>query len=105
MRRAAFHRPLAPKGWEGGKQLRPASQETGQAKETRTAVGCDGKEHMMNTTISTSARASEKTTALLSVLGMLMLGMVVLFAAGHAQSATLHDAAHDVRHATGFTCH
>ena len=34
-----------------------------------------------------------------------MLGMVVLFAAGHAQSATLHDAAHDVRHATGFPCH
>ena len=60
---------------------------------------------MMNMTISTSARASEKTTALLSVLGMLMLGMVILFAAGHAQSATLHDAAHDVRHATGFPCH
>ena len=59
----------------------------------------------MNTTISTSTRASEKTTALLSVLGMLMLGMVILLAAGHAQSATLHDAAHDVRHATGFPCH
>ena len=53
----------------------------------------------MNTT-TTSTRASEKTTALLSVLGM-----VILFAAGHAQSATLHDAAHDVRHATGFPCH
>lgn len=59
----------------------------------------------MNTMISTSTRASEKTTALLSVLGMLMLGMVVLFVAGHAQAATLHDAAHDVRHATGFPCH
>ena len=59
----------------------------------------------MNTTISTSTRASEKTTALLSVLGMLMLGMVILFAAGHAQSATLHDAAHDVRHATGLAFH
>jgi cobalt transporter subunit CbtB len=69
-----------------------------------TAVGCDGKEHMMNTT-TISTRASEKTTALLSVLGMAMLGLVILFAAGHAQSATLHDAAHDVRHATGFPCH
>ncbi|MBL9062447.1 CbtB domain-containing protein [Tabrizicola sp.] len=59
----------------------------------------------MNTTISTSTRASDKTKALLSVLGMLMLGMVILFAAGHAQSATLHDAAHDVRHASGFPCH
>jgi cobalt transporter subunit CbtB len=59
----------------------------------------------MNTTISTSTGTSDKTRALLSVLGMLMLGMVILFAAGHAQSATLHDAAHDVRHATGFPCH
>ena len=59
----------------------------------------------MNTTISTSTRASDNTKALLSVLGMLMLGMVILFAAGHAQSATLHDAAHDVRHASGFPCH
>ena len=59
----------------------------------------------MNTTTISKTRTSEKTTALLSVLGMLMLGMVILFAAGHAQSATLHDAAHDVRHATGFPCH
>ncbi len=69
-----------------------------------TAVGCDGEEQEMMTT-TTSTRVSEKTTALLSVLGMLMLGAVILFAAGHAQSATLHDAAHDVRHATGFPCH
>jgi cobalt transporter subunit CbtB len=69
-----------------------------------TAVGCDGLEQEMMTT-TTSTRVSEKTTTLLSVLGMLMLGAVILFAAGHAQSATLHDAAHDVRHATGFPCH
>jgi cobalt transporter subunit CbtB len=24
---------------------------------------------------------------------------------GHVQAAALHDAAHDVRHATGFPCH
>ena len=71
---------------------------------SRTSVGCDGKENMMNTT-PTSIRAAEGTTALLSVLGMAMLGLVILFVAGHAQSATLHDAAHDVRHATGFPCH
>jgi len=60
---------------------------------------------MKMTTTTISTRASEKTTALLSVLGMAMLGLAILFAAGHAQSATLHDAAHDVRHATGFPCH
>lgn len=56
----------------------------------------------MNTTIHTT---TEKTNTLLAVLFMAVLGGGLLFAAGHAQSATLHDAAHDVRHATGFPCH
>ena len=70
----------------------------------QTAVGCDGQEMKMMMTI-TKTRASEKTTTLLSVLGMALLGLTIVFAAGHATSATLHDAAHDVRHATGFPCH
>lgn len=69
-----------------------------------TAVGCDGQEMKMMMTI-TKTRASEKTTTLLSVLGMALLGLTIVVAAGHAQSATMHDAAHDVRHATGFPCH
>lgn len=69
-----------------------------------TAVGCDGQEMKMMMTIAKTC-ASEKTTTLLSVLGMALLGLMIVVAAGHAQSATLHDAAHDVRHATGFPCH
>jgi len=34
-----------------------------------------------------------------------LIGGTVLFVAGYAQSAALHDAAHDIRHATGFPCH
>ncbi|MGL6209166.1 MAG: CbtB domain-containing protein [Paracoccaceae bacterium] len=50
--------------------------------------------------------SSVKTgSALASVLFMAVLGLSLLFVAGHAQSAALHDAAHDVRHATGFPCH
>lgn len=48
---------------------------------------------------------SEKTSGLVSVAFVALLGVAVLFVAGHAQSATLHDAAHDIRHATGFPCH
>ncbi len=59
----------------------------------------------MNTTNTTTIQTAEKSTALMSVLFMVILGGVILFAAGHAQSATLHDTAHDVRHATGFPCH
>ncbi|WP_435257030.1 CbtB domain-containing protein [Thioclava sp. FR2] len=50
-------------------------------------------------------RSNAKASALLSVLFVAVLGGATLFIAGHAQSAALHDAAHDVRHATGFPCH
>ena len=58
----------------------------------------------MNMT-TTTTRASDKTSALLAVLFVATLGAALLFVAGHLQAATLHDAAHDVRHATGFPCH
>jgi cobalt transporter subunit CbtB len=56
----------------------------------------------MNTT---TTHSSEKSQALMAVLFMAVLGGALLFAAGHAQSTTLHEAAHDMRHATGFPCH
>ena len=56
----------------------------------------------MNTQTLTTAKA---TTNLVSILFVALLGGVILFAAGHAQSGALHDAAHDVRHATGFPSH
>ena len=34
-----------------------------------------------------------------------MIGVAVISLTGHVQAAALHDAAHDVRHATGFPCH
>jgi cobalt transporter subunit CbtB len=34
-----------------------------------------------------------------------VLGVTLISITGHVQAAALHDAAHDVRHATGFPCH
>lgn len=34
-----------------------------------------------------------------------VLGFFIVAVAGHVQASTLHDAAHDVRHTTGFPCH
>lgn len=34
-----------------------------------------------------------------------VMGIALMVVTGHVQAATLHDAAHDVRHATGFPCH
>ena len=56
----------------------------------------------MNAMTTTAAKSA---SGLMSVLFVALLGATILFVAGHAQSATLHDAAHDARHATGFPCH
>lgn len=55
------------------------------------------------TTIAKGASASSNSIA--SIVIVAFLGAAVIFTAGLAQSNTLHDAAHDVRHATGFPCH
>lgn len=60
----------------------------------------------MNATITTAAHSSAKASSgLVSIAFVTLIGATLLFVAGHAQSATLHDAAHDMRHATGFPCH
>ncbi|MCE5975019.1 CbtB-domain containing protein [Sinirhodobacter sp. WL0062] len=53
----------------------------------------------------TTLSSVKTTSGLASVLAMVVMGLALMFVAGHAQSATLHDAAHDMRHATGFPCH
>mgnify|MGYP000149031058 CR=1 FL=1 len=63
--------------------------------------GARGKIHIINL---------EKTMPLFSdamnfISAIAQKRGTILFVAGHAQSATLHDAAHDVRHSTGFPCH
>ncbi len=34
-----------------------------------------------------------------------LLGLVLVYGAGFAQTAELHNGAHDARHAAGFPCH
>ena len=53
----------------------------------------------------TQTTTFSRTATLLPVLFTALLGATVIFLAGHAQSQGLHDAAHDMRHATGFPCH
>ena len=52
-----------------------------------------------------SAAISVAPVALAPVAFVAVLGLALLVVAGHAGSAALHDAAHDMRHATGFACH
>lgn len=41
----------------------------------------------------------------LAALTAALIGVAVISVAGQIQVSALHDAAHDVRHATGFPCH
>ncbi|WP_390912651.1 CbtB-domain containing protein [Pseudosulfitobacter sp. SM2401] len=60
----------------------------------------------MNTNVK--AIAAPQTSArsnLLTAAFAVLMGVGIIFVTGHVQAAALHDAAHDVRHATGFPCH
>lgn len=56
-------------------------------------------------TMTVEDHASASRTSLASAFFALILGVGIIAVTGHVQAAALHDAAHDVRHATGFPCH
>ena len=55
-------------------------------------------------TTSTAIR-TRSDASLATILFVAFLGAGLLFAAGFANSAVMHDAAHDTRHSIGFPCH
>ena len=57
----------------------------------------------MNT--ATIQSGATKSSVLAAALVVFTMGLGLIAVAGHVQAAALHDAAHDVRHATGFPCH
>lgn len=56
----------------------------------------------MTTVVSTRAVSG---TRLLPIAAAALIGLAIITVTGHVQATTLHDAAHDVRHAVGFPCH
>ncbi len=44
-------------------------------------------------------------TDILAITATAFLGLALVFVAGFANSATLHDVSHDQRHAIAFPCH
>mgnify|MGYP006439356805 CR=1 FL=1 len=72
--------------------------------DTPNAVGWTARSNKMTTL--TKARAhTAGGRDILSIMLVAAIGVGLFFVAGHAQSAALHDAAHDTRHAAGFPCH
>lgn len=60
----------------------------------------------MNSAYSrTGLRAVPDTRPLLPALAAALLGVAILFGVALANSDTIHNAAHDTRHAAAFPCH
>lgn len=53
----------------------------------------------------TTQTLSTAKTNTFSIVFAAFIGLAIMIVAGHVQATTLHDAAHDARHATGFPCH
>lgn len=65
------------------------------ASHTSTAVPA-----FVPTTSATTA-----ASVLLQLSAALVLGLVMLYGVGFSEASVAHNAAHDVRHATGRPCH
>jgi cobalt transporter subunit CbtB len=48
---------------------------------------------------------SQRADTRLAALAAFVFGVGLVFATGFAHSTTLHNAAHDTRHALSFPCH
>ena len=62
----------------------------------------------MQNQIATKVKLETRSTELsksLQIAFAVILGSVILYGAGFANSAVVHNAAHDIRHAQGFPCH
>ncbi len=58
----------------------------------------------MTTRTATLTNISVKERVMVSIAA-LAFGLFIVWTTGFAHSATLHNAAHDTRHSTGFPCH
>lgn len=59
----------------------------------------------MASTVASTGKVLSVSDRLILGFSALLLGGFLVFGVGLANSATIHDTAHDVRHANGFPCH
>jgi len=93
--------PLEQSG-KAGSSHNTASQETCQVHELQSSSGEATHRSIDDMTTQTLTSTGSRTAPAFLVA---VLGLAIMVITGHVQADTLHDAAHDVRHATGFPCH
>lgn len=58
-----------------------------------------------STSATTITPSTTSASTLVQLGAALLLGLVMLYAAGFSEVSVAHNAAHDVRHANGRACH
>jgi cobalt transporter subunit CbtB len=84
------------------------SQETGRrGTELRTAAGGVAKEACLTTQSATTSvvRGYERTDTLVAIVVAFLFGIGLVYTTGFSHPSTIHNAAHDTRHALSFPCH
>ena len=61
-------------------------------------------------TLENSIQITDQTQSLINsnmmaIIFAAFVGLSIVAITGHVQASALHNAAHDMRHATGFPCH
>lgn len=56
-------------------------------------------------TRASSGRSGAVASSIAAPFCAVILGLVLLYAAGFAQTREIHNGAHDTRHSAGFPCH
>lgn len=55
--------------------------------------------------IAATPTKSIVSSNMLAIIATAFIGLGIVTVAGNVQASAIHDAAHDMRHATGFPCH
>jgi cobalt transporter subunit CbtB len=70
----------------------------------RLPMGQPGGTHMSASTTTGAASSYEASSRLIAAV-LFIAGLALVYLVGFSHSTTLHNAAHDSRHALAFPCH
>ncbi len=74
-------------------------------QESRIRQGCRWGGREINMIATTKAAFGSDTSVRALAIVLFLFGATLVYLTGFAHSTTLHNAAHDTRHAFAFPCH
>ncbi len=60
---------------------------------------------MQNNAITSTSTVTTAISKPIQIAAAIILGTVIIYAAGFVNTSIAHNAAHDTRHSQGFPCH